>query len=91
MSYRDELIQVAAVAVAAIQDLDQGTTALHDDVGSFLTSDVFDDVLKERRRQEHKWGPQHHSKEHWFVILGEEVGEVANAIFEEPYETSSTS
>lgn len=82
MSYRDELIQVAAVAVAAIQDFDHGTTLLNDDVGSMLDGDILDEVRHERRKQEVKWGPQHHTKEKWFVILGEEVGEVANAILE---------
>ena len=79
MSYRDELIQVAAVAVAMIQDLDEGSTKLHDDR---VSQSVLDEVHKERWKQEQKWGPQHHSKERWFAILGEEVGEVANTILE---------
>jgi len=39
-------------------------------------------VYKELQRQELKWGEQNHSQADWFVILGEEVGEVARAIFE---------
>ena len=37
-------------------------------------------ILKEREWQIAKWGnPQHHHA-WWYVILGEEVGEVANAL-----------
>jgi NTP pyrophosphatase (non-canonical NTP hydrolase) len=39
-------------------------------------------VKYELERQERKWGEQNHSQADWFVILGEEVGEVARAIFE---------
>jgi len=39
-------------------------------------------VRQELQRQESKWGKQNHSQAEWFVILGEEVGEVARAIFE---------
>lgn len=39
-------------------------------------------VYKELQRQELKWGKQDHSEPDWYVILGEEVGEVARAIFE---------
>ena len=81
MSYRDELIQVAAVAIAMIQDLEQGTTQIEIEDTDVMDS-VIADVAHERFRQENKWGPQHHSKERWFAILGEEVGEVANTILE---------
>lgn len=39
-------------------------------------------VNAERQRQDNKWGIQNHGPEHWYVILGEEVGEVARAIYE---------
>ena len=43
---------------------------------------VIHHILKERERQIAKWGnPQHHHA-WWYVILGEEVGEVANALQE---------
>ena len=42
--------------------------------------EVNDDVLKERERQNEKWGPQHHDHGYWLAILVEEVGEVAQAI-----------
>jgi hypothetical protein len=44
--------------------------------------EIIDLVLEERERQDGKWGIQAHSLDHWFVILGEEVGELAREIFE---------
>lgn len=40
------------------------------------------DIEEERDRQRAKWGEQYHSFDHWYVILGEEFGEVGRAIFE---------
>lgn len=37
-------------------------------------------VQTERRRQDSKWGVQRHPHPLWYVILGEEVGEVAEAL-----------
>ena len=82
MSYREELIQVAAVALAAIQDKDVGSTSLDSTGREGHFKNLMHEVYFERKRQENKWGPQHHSKEKWFTILGEEVGEVANTILE---------
>lgn len=50
-------------------------------------SNYFKEVLAERvfyelQRQEKKWGKQNHSQADWYVILGEEFGEVGRAIFE---------
>ncbi len=39
-------------------------------------------VIDERRRQDEKWGAQHHGPDGWLAILTEEVGEVAKAILE---------
>lgn len=39
-------------------------------------------VIAERQRQDAKWGEQNHTPEKWFVILAEEFGEVARAIYE---------
>lgn len=77
--YRDELVQVAAVAVAAIVDFDKGSTGESN-------SQAILDVLAERQKQEAKWGSQHHHPEKWFTILGEEVGEVAKDVLEKNYE-----
>lgn len=74
MSYRVELIQVAAVAVAMLEDytFDVGAD------GRF-TEDVLAWVADERNRQNEKWGAQHHDPTMWLAILMEEVGEAAQA------------
>lgn len=36
----------------------------------------------ERDRQIAKWGEQHHPDQFWFLILTEELGEVARALYE---------
>lgn len=44
---------------------------------------IFDEIRKERARQDAKFGPQNmHPPERWLVILMEEVGEVSNAVLE---------
>ncbi len=43
---------------------------------------VIEAVLEERRRQDDKWGVQHHGPDGWLAILTEELGEVAKAILE---------
>lgn len=40
------------------------------------------DVARERDRQDKKWGVQNHDDAWWYVILGEEFGEVGKAIYE---------
>lgn len=46
------------------------------------TDNVLEEVRRERKRQDDKWGEQNHPAEWWFVILSEELGEVARALFE---------
>lgn len=41
------------------------------------------EILQERLRQYKKWGVQDHDEDRWMVILMEEVGEVARAVFED--------
>lgn len=41
---------------------------------------VNSDVLIERERQNEKWGLQRHDYGYWLAILGEEFGEVCQAI-----------
>ena len=72
-NYREELIQVAAVAVAAIQNHDHGTSTLK---GMPI---IFHEIEKERQRQLEKWGDQDRHPFLWMTILGEEVGEVCQA------------
>ncbi len=46
------------------------------------TGAVLLDVVEERRFQEKKWGQQNHPAAYYYLILAEEVGEVARAILE---------
>ena len=85
---RDELVQVAAVAVAMVEDLDEGmadTNAISVWGGPWTTRTdrVLAHVAAERGRQDAKWGPQHHYPAEWFVILMEEVGEAAQAALDD--------
>lgn len=45
-----------------------------------LMIEVNQEVLKERYRQNGKWGHQRHSYGDWLIILTEEVGELAQAM-----------
>ena len=83
MSYYDELIQVAAVAVAAAENALYGFT--DNDSGSRLRTDsVLDEVADERQRQDAQWGTgRHHPPELWLTVLGEEYGEACRAALEQ--------
>lgn len=48
----------------------------------FAHADEIKDVLKERQRQLDKFGPQDRPPFEWFLILSEEVGEVAKECVE---------
>ena len=84
--YRGELIQVAASALVAAQVAEIGTTAL--DVtnegvaGRFALERLLDEVRKERRFQEHKFGVRGKEADpyFWLLVLLEEVGEVAEEV-----------
>lgn len=41
---------------------------------------AINDIYKERERQIAKWGEQYHDYPYWYAILGEEFGEVGQAI-----------
>ncbi|MRG86983.1 hypothetical protein GH754_11755 [Salinibacillus xinjiangensis] len=47
-------------------------------------------VFEERERQNEKWGRQKHSYLRWYTILGEEVGEVAEALQQDMVNAKST-
>ena len=82
-NYQKELIQIAAVAIAALQTDLFGDTNPNRVVSGFpVMEDIFTELRKERRRQEDKFGVQARSKEKWMVILMEEVGEAAKDILE---------
>jgi hypothetical protein len=71
--YLEELVQVAAVAVAMIEDHLCGVA------DRTVLAEVITAVTAERQRQNTKWGPQHHGPAEWLAILMEEVGEAAQA------------
>ena len=77
MPHREELIQIAAVAVAMVEDFDQGSADMTDLGG------VLGEVADERAKQNVKWGAQHHARAMWMTILMEEVGEAAQAFLHE--------
>lgn len=79
MSYREELIQVAAVVVSMIEDLDTGVADWNTNYGREV---VIHDIEEERIRQQRRWEPVHHEPADWFLILMEEVGEAATAWLE---------
>jgi len=73
IEYRQELIQIAAVAVAAIQNHDHGTSTLKG------MSIIFHEIKQERKFQLKKWGEQNRDPFLWMTILGEEFGEACEA------------
>ena len=85
MSYGNELIQVAAVALAAWQDKYSGSTKL-DTTGTNILAELIHRVVIERELQEEKWGTRRGVlPAQWLAILVEEVGEVARAILEKDF------
>lgn len=81
---RAKLIQVAAVAVAIVEDLDYGEANFAGVRSNrsplwYRGDDVLVEVANERMAQDEKWGPQHHSPMEWLAILGEEFGEACRA------------
>lgn len=48
--------------------------------------DIQEDILRERVRQDKKWGVQNHAPGDWFPILMEEVGEAARAHLDGNYD-----
>lgn len=45
--------------------------------------DIIALILKERQKQDEKWGEQNHDVYKWLAILGEEVGEANKAALED--------
>ncbi len=77
---RGELVQVAAVVVAIIEDIDYGAADVRRYEGwhdAHAEHAILREVFEERRAQDAKWGPQHHGVGWWFGILAEELGEAA--------------
>ena len=78
-TYEAELVQVAAVAIAALTDHYHGVANLD---GGAIPILIKRRIEQERRRQADLWEPIHNEKLRWLAILTEEVGEVAEAILE---------
>lgn len=47
-----------------------------------MFDDIAEDIRAERARQLDLWGPQSHGPDRWCVILAEEFGEAARAVYE---------
>lgn len=47
-------------------------------------------IVKERTRQDRKWGEQNHRPEYWAGIIGEEYGELCEAINETVFNNGSS-
>ena len=89
---RDELIQVAAVACAIIEDLEYGVADFGRQENQFHKPQgqlVVDEIVAERMAQDLTWGAQSHSPEKWMTILMEEVGEAAEEIGFDPHSAYS--
>lgn len=76
---REELVQVAAVAVAWCEVLIQGYTD-DPDRDAHAMAEALEDVIDERRRQHAKWDSQDHASPTWLMILAHEVGEAAEYV-----------
>ena len=48
--------------------------------------EILEYIVKERVKQDNKWGEQNHDIYKWLAILGEEVGEVNKAALENNYD-----
>lgn len=59
--------------------------ALWEDAALPHVSTVFDAIRVERERQYAKWGEQNHDPYTWLAILGEEHGELAQAILHDTF------
>ena len=55
-----------------------------------LMARVVLDAIRERRRQESKWGEQNHIPSYWYSILGEEFGEVGKEVNNYVFDNSDT-
>lgn len=47
------------------------------------------DIIKERARQDKKWGEQNHYPPFWMGILGEEFGELCQAVNETVFDNET--
>lgn len=76
----DELVQVAAVAVAIMEDDEFGQcdAQRHNPNEWTQLEEIVERIGVERIRQDEQWGARHLTKLEWAMILAEEIGEWAN-------------
>ncbi len=82
VDFRKELVQTAAVIVSALEDIDFGEANTERYLGwhnAHSEHGILREIWEERRRQDLKWGPQHHRIADWLAIIGEEYGEACMA------------
>ena len=88
MSVETEAIQVAAVAVALVEDCTRVAAHHAGGPGGRRPGRRWWDPIElvlgmirdERLRQEEKWGEQRYTPVEWLMILAEEVGELAAVV-----------
>lgn len=49
-----------------------------------MSTNIYEAIQQERKRQDDKWGEQNHGDLYWLGILMEEVGEIAKSVIEAP-------
>ncbi len=79
----DELIQVAAVAVAMLEDdrFGQAHAGMQISIDWYQIDDVFGDIAWERAQQDQKFGVgRHFTKLEWAMILAKEIGQWASEL-----------
>jgi len=54
-----------------------------------MQKQIIKDILKERERQDSKWGDQNHHPGLWTGLLGEEYGELCEAINETVFDNGT--
>ena len=94
-NYQTEMIQSAAVIIAALTSDIDGQTGVPDPLDPRVATPRLMTTLKiqhaihrERERQEETWGSQSHSRAFWLAILVEEIGEVAEELITNEFEPS---
>jgi NTP pyrophosphatase (non-canonical NTP hydrolase) len=62
------------------------TTDYDKELAAVMNQDrALNEILKERKAQDAKWGEQNHDDKTWLAILVEEVGELAQAILHDEF------
>ncbi len=85
-----ELVQVAAVCVAMIEDLQYGEANYFSHLANeqYQGENVLETIADERIRQDEKWGTRHQTPMEWLMILAEEIGEAAEEVGLLPEDTA---